>query len=138
MQLPPSCETPTSKETRVRFEGFWKMSPIVRPFRRSLCRALFAFTFLVSSMISSTSSFERSSSLNKCRDILFPHRLKRFFQNMQRLIGLLLGNVQGRHQPQHVALGAIDDEPVIKTFFVDRLTFDRQLNTDHEPDAAHF
>ena len=59
----PSCSTPTSNETRVRVEGFSKISATDRPASARACAARSAFRAAARSRRSGSSAVERSSTL---------------------------------------------------------------------------
>ena len=62
--MPPSSAIPTSKPTRVRVDGLWKIIPIVRPgsTRSSLRRMRSCFSSSARSSASSSSSRDQSET----------------------------------------------------------------------------
>src|SRR5262245_39644449 len=145
------------KLTRVRSEGFSKTRPRTRPSREGVgsWRACAAFRRAASANRWWISSAVRSSRSMKCRmmsisgnsvpplpngergegDYGLPLCLVRqqyFFQHGAALIELLVGQGQGRQQPDDGAVRAVDEQPPLEALLHDWRPLHGQLDADHD------
>src|SRR6266568_3079641 len=109
MVSPPSSRMPTSNETRVRVDGFEKISAQVCPAKG--CAEIlprFVFNSAVRCKIRSISARESCSMLRRCfiSFFLFASLLARkidnqFFNQSQSFLSLIVGKIQCRQQTNH-------------------------------------